>query len=226
MKGGRMKALSLAIVAVLCAGCTPQAALLATALPENTSSVLLSHTQRVQDTNRRRIVAYEQSRDWAGLAQFAEENLKRDTHTPDWWLVAGYAYTQQQKHARAADCYLEAVRLEPDVALHWSLLAQAYRASGQPQRAVKALDNALLARRDDPQLYWLLGESESDMRRWREAASAYRAAIGVDAKHLPSWNGLQRAYAESGRAEEAREAQRMIDGLKAEQAKAGAAPRQ
>lgn len=220
-----MKTYLLALAAMLCAGCTPQAALLATALPENTSSVLLSKTQRVEDANRRRIVAYEQSGDWAGLAKFAEDNLKRDAHTPDWWLVAGYAYTQQQKHARAADCYLEAVRLEPDVSLHWSLLAQAYRASGQPQRAAKALDNALLARRDDPQLYWLLGESESDMRRWREAVSAYRAAIGVDAKHLPSWDGLQRAYSASGRVEEAREAQRMVDVLKAEQTKAAAAPK-
>jgi tetratricopeptide (TPR) repeat protein len=116
--------------------------------------------------------------------------------------------------------------LEPDVSLGWSLLAQAYRSAGQPQRAANSLNNALLARRDDPQLHWLLGETESDMRRWQQAVTAYRAALQVDERYLPAWRGLQRAYSESGRTDDAREAQRMLERLTAEQsAKAKAAPR-
>jgi len=205
------------LLAALLAGCSPQTALLATAVPDGTMSALLSQTQRVEDANRRKIVALEQDRDWPGLARFAEDNLKLDPNTPDWWLVAGYAYTQQQKYTRAAECYVEAVRLEPDASLGWSLLAQSYRASGQLQRAVNTLDKALLAVRDDPQLHWLMGETQSDLQRWRLAIAAYRDAIGVDEQYLPAWRGLQRAYERAGRAEEARDAERTLARLTAEE---------
>jgi tetratricopeptide (TPR) repeat protein len=213
-----MKPCALLVLAALVAGCTPQTMLLASAVPDGTASALLSQTQRVEDSNRRRIVAFEQNRDWAGLARFAEDNIKRDAHTPDWWMVAGYAYTEQGKHARAAECYLEGVRLEPDASLGWSLLAQSYRAAGQPERAANALNNALLARRDDAQLYWLMGETQSDMRRWQPAIAAYRDALQANEQYLPAWRGLERAYTETGRAEDAREAGRMLDRYTAEQA--------
>lgn len=214
------------LLAALLAGCSPQAALLATAVPDGTMSALLSQTQRVEDANRRKIIALEQHRDWAGLARFAEGNLKLDPHTPDWWLVAGYAYTQQQNYTRAAECYMEAVRLEPDASLGWTLLAQSYRASGQPQRAVNTLDKALLAVRDDPQLHWLMGETQGDLQRWRPAIAAYRDAIGVDERYIPAWRGLQRAYEQYGRVDEARDAERMVARLVAEQAAQAKQPRE
>ncbi|MGE5526593.1 MAG: tetratricopeptide repeat protein [Rhodospirillaceae bacterium] len=206
------------IFAAWIAGCSPQAALLASAVPDGTMSVLLSQTQRVADSNRRRIVELEQARDWQGLVRFAEDNIKRDPNTPDWWLVAGYAHTQQSQHMRAAECYMEAVRMEPDARLAWSLLAESYRAAGQPQRAANALSNALLARRDDVQLHWLMGETQSDMRRWQPAVSAYKDALRADPEYLPAWRGLKRAYGELGRAQEAREADGMVSRLSAEQA--------
>lgn len=201
--------------ALLQAACTPQTALMAAAVPSGTTSVLLSQTERVRDDNRRQIVAYEQARDWSGLARFAEENLKRDPHTPDWRLIAGYAYTQLGEPVKAAAEYAEAVRLEPDMTLYWTLLAQAWRAAGQPERAVAVLDNAFLARRDDPQIPVLQGDIQLDQGRASAAIRAYRAALAIDERHLPAWRGLERAYRASGNQDEAvraaREAQRIVD---------------
>lgn len=194
-------------------GCSPQANLLMAVLPEGTTSTLLGQMQRVEDGNRRKIAELEQRKDWQGLARFAAENVKRDPYTPDWWLVSGYAYTQLEDHVRAAESYAEAVRLEPDVTLGWSLLAQSYRAAGQPRRAARALDNALLARRDDPQLYFLLGETDSDLARWSPAVEAYREAVKLDESLGPAWYGLARAYGELGRDDEAREAARVLEKL-------------
>jgi tetratricopeptide (TPR) repeat protein len=114
--------------------------------------------------------------------------------------------------------------MEPDASLGWSLLAQSYRAAGQPERAANALNNALLARRDDAQLHWLMGETQSDMRRWQSAIAAYRDALRADDQYLPAWRGLKRAYTETGRSEDAREAERMLDRLTAEQAAKAKAP--
>jgi tetratricopeptide (TPR) repeat protein len=203
------------LLTVTLAACTPQTALMMAAVPDGTASVLLGRMQRVEDSNRRKILELERAHDWEGLARVAEENIARDPYTPDWQIVAGYAYTRLDRHRRAAEAYAEAVRMEPDVALGWTLLAGSYRAAGEPQRAVATLDKALLAVRDDPRLYVLLGDTYMDMHHPRPAIDAYRGAVNVDQALAPAWYGLTLAYRAAGRADDAQEAARVLGKLDA-----------
>ncbi len=183
------------------------------ALPDGTVPVLLGHLQGVDDGNRRRIVELEQRGDWEALAKLAEENLARDKHSADWWLVAGYAYSQLGRHQRATECYGETVRLAPDDMLGWNLLAQSYRAAGQPQRAVQTLNNAVLVRRDAPATWFLLGESYSDLGRSEPAAAAYREAVQLNGGFAQAWFSLGRAYARLGRGAEFEQVMHMLQRL-------------
>lgn len=193
--------------------CTPQASLLMAVLPEGTTSVLLGQMQHVEDANRRRIVELEQRNDWQGLAAFAEENLKRDPHTEDWWIVAGYAYTKLGQHERARQCYGEVIRMAPDLELGWGLLAESYRATGESRQAIATLDRALLARPDDVRLLYLLGETYADTQRWKDAARAYQASLKSDASYAPAWYGLGLAYLSLGQTDPARDAVRALEKL-------------
>jgi tetratricopeptide (TPR) repeat protein len=200
-----MRLLSAALLAVALGGCSPQATLLLSALPEGTVSVLLGNLQGVDDANRRRVAEFEARGDWQGLARFADDNLARDRSNADWWIVAGYARSQLGAHAQAAERYAEAVRLEPDRALSWNLLAQSQRAAGQPDRALRTLDNALRATRDSAATHYLMGETYAELGRRREAVDAYRRALELDPQLARAWYGLGRAYAAQGRAAEARQ---------------------
>jgi len=194
-----------AAVLALCmalAGCTPQGALLMSALPAGTVPVLLSHLEGVDDSNRRRIAELEGRGDWQGLVELAEANLARDRNNAEWWLVAGYAYSQLGSHPRAAQCFSEMVRLSPDEMLGWNLLAQSYRSAGEPVRAVQALESAVLVRKDVAATWFLLGESYSDLGRFDPAAAAYREALQLNAGFAQAWFGLGRVYARLGRADE------------------------
>ena len=162
------------------AGCTPQAALVSALLPDGTLSTLLSHLQREEDTNRRKVVELEGRRDWDGLAKFAEGHLATDRHNADWWLIAGYAHSQAGRHPRAIECYDELLRLAPDDMLGWNLLAQSYRAAGQPQRAVRTLNNALLVRGDDPQTWFVLGGAYGDLGRTADFDRALKILEKLD----------------------------------------------
>lgn len=208
-----LRANGLGLALAVLAACTPQSALLMSALPAGTVPVLLSHLQGVDDSNRRRIAELESRGDWQGLAQFAEENLARDRNNADWWLVAGYAYSQLGSHARAAQCFSEMVRLAPDDMLSWNLLAQSYRAGGEPARAVQVLNSAVLVRRDVPATWFLLGESYSDLGRFDPAAAAYREAVQLDGRFTPAWLGLGRAYARLGRAAEYEQVRKTLEAL-------------
>ena len=205
--------LAAATIAIACASCTPQQQLLLGLLPDGTIPVFLSNFQQVDDTNRRRIAEFEQRRDWDGLARFAEENVKLDKSNSDWWIVAGYAYSQGGKRKQAIACYSEAVRITPEDALGWNLLANSYRLDAQPERALQIVNRALNVSRETPATWVLQGEILSDLNRYEPAATAYREALKLDQSFGQAWLGLGKAYARLGKHAEAKEVARVLEKL-------------
>jgi tetratricopeptide (TPR) repeat protein len=215
----RPRYLIAAALVAACAACTPAQSLLMSLVPDGTIPVLLGHFEQVSDVNRRRIAEFEQRRDWDGLAKFAEESLKQDKSNSDWWLIAGYAYSQADQRKRAIECYAEAVRLSPDDMLGWNLLAQSYRLTGQTERALQILNRALVVKRDTLETWFLVGEVYSDLGRLEPAVSAYREAIQLDDQFAYAWLGLGKVYARLGRAPELKQVTQALEKLNPAMAK-------
>jgi len=195
-----LRAVAMASVLAACAGCTPQAMLLSSFIPDGTSSILLSHLQGEADANRKRILEMEMRKDWDGIAKFAEENLAKDKNNASWWFVAGYAHAEAGRRQRSIECYTEMVRLSPDDAAGWVVLAQAYRDAQQPLRAIQTINNAHVVRQGTASTYFLLGESYADLDRDLPASAAYREAIRLEGEFAQAWFGFGRASARLGRA--------------------------
>lgn len=206
------------IFAVLSFGCTPQQALLQALIPDGTVSALLGNLQGVKDENRKRIAELEQKGDWAGLAKFAEANIAKDPFSAEWRLIGGYAYLQLPDYPSAITHFSELVRLAPDDATGYHLLAEAQRAAGQPQRAVITLERALLVVRESPLTHQLLGEAYSDLGRFRPAADSYKRALALDSMQPDAWFGLGRASLQLGRSADARDALTELERLRSPRA--------
>jgi tetratricopeptide (TPR) repeat protein len=207
------------IAALLACGCTPQQALVGALMPASALTTLLGNMGRVSDDSLKRVVELERKGDWDELARFAEQNITRDRSNAEWWLIAGYARSQLGRHASAAQAYDMVVRLEPDNAAGWNMLAQSYRANGELNRAVNTLNNALLALRDPAATHFLLGEAYMDLGRSQDAAAAYREAVKIEAGFGAAWFGLARAYERAGRTAEARDAESQLEKLDPAQAR-------
>ena len=208
-----LRAAIFGLALTLLASCSPQAALVSSLLPDGTVSVLLSHLEREEQGNRKRIAELEARKDWDGLAKFADDNLARDRHSADWWFVAGYAHSQAGRRQRAIECYGEMVRLAPDDMLGWSLLAQSYRDTRQPLRAVQTLNNAHLVHKGTASTYFLLGESYAELDRDLPAAAAYREAVQLNGEFAQAWFGLGRASSRLGRRDEYEKALKALERL-------------
>lgn len=198
---------------LIASACTPKAALLSALLPQNTVNIMLGNLERVPDENRKRVAELEQAGRWIELASFAEAELSKDRANADWWLIAGYAHSRMLQHKRAAEAYNEVVRLEPDNGAGWHLLAQSYRAVGEPARAVRVLENARYALRESPLTLYLLGESYGDLRRYELAVPAYREALKFQERFPAAWYALAMSYTRLGRTGEARDAQLRLEKL-------------
>ena len=124
-----------AVVALQLAACGTPAMIAMALIPDGTLSIMMSHFERESKVNRDQLAALEKKGDWPGIANFAEDNIAKDKLNAVWWMVAGHAYSRQGRHPRAIERYQEVVRLEPEVAEGYTLLAQEYRSS--ENRAVR-----------------------------------------------------------------------------------------
>jgi tetratricopeptide (TPR) repeat protein len=195
----RASFMAAAVLAVSILGaCAPPPPYTEGKLADGTVSVLLTHLKSLSEENRKIIAELESRKDWDGLAKAGEEGIKLNRHNADWWFVAGYAYSKAGRHGLAVERFTERVRLAPDDILGSNLLAQAYRDSGQPARALQVINNAHLARPGTPATYYLLGECYSDLNRFLPAAAAYRESVKRDSKFARGWFGLGRSAAELG----------------------------
>lgn len=204
----------------LITACTPQQMLLNALIPDGTASMLLSHLQSVDDTNRRRIIELEQRGAWAELTEFADVNIAKDPFSPEWRMIGGYAQLQLRDYPRAMIYFSDMIRLAPDDATGYHFLAETQRAAGQPQRAVATLERALLVVRESPLTYILLGEAHSDLGRFHPAAQAYRRALALDPQLVDAWFGLGRASLQLGRGADAREALAALEQMQSPRAAA------
>jgi tetratricopeptide (TPR) repeat protein len=192
--------LAAAALCLALSGCmSPYASLALALIPDGTFTTLLKNMQGVSRPNQERLAALEQKGDWNGILQFAQENLQRDPHNADWWIITGYAHSQLKQYQRAADSFQRAIQLEPQDITSWNLLAQSQRSLGQPERAIRTLDNALRVNRDSPMTYYLIGESFSDLKRPERAVGFYEEAIQRNPKFPEAVYGLGVAYAQLGR---------------------------
>ena len=114
---------------------------------------------------------------------------------------------------QAIACYSEAVRITPEDALGWNLLANSYRLDAQPERALQIVNRALNVSRETPATWVLQGEILSDLNRYEPAATAYREALKLDQSFGQAWLGLGKAYARLGKHAEAKEVARVLEKL-------------
>ena len=126
-------------------------------------------------------------------------------------LFRSYAHSRLTNYARAVECYREVIRLEPDSAAGWNLLAQTLRESGDSRRAVAVLTQSLTILRESAVTLLLLGESHSDLGEFAQAVRPYRQALDIDGGLSPAWTGLARAYIRLGQLGEAESIARSLD---------------
>jgi tetratricopeptide (TPR) repeat protein len=104
---------------------------------------------------------------------------------------------QAGRPAEAVEHYRRAVDAAPDRA-HWVGLAIAYGGAGEGGRAQAALEQALRAFPDDPELLYLLADVQERQGRTREAVETLRRLLARESGHARGRTLLTRLEREQG----------------------------
>jgi predicted Zn-dependent protease len=186
--------------------CAHPAMMALSLLPDGTFATLLGNMQSVSEPNRLKLAELEKKGDWQGIADFAQQNLQKDSQNAEWWLVRGYAFLRLEQYARAAESFQEAVRFEPGEIVGWNLLGESYRLAKQPERAVRTMEAALRISQDSPESWYILAESYHDLGRFDRAAQAYQQTLVRDSRSAAAWYGLAVVNFRMGKKAETEEA--------------------
>jgi predicted CXXCH cytochrome family protein len=126
-----------------------------------------------------------------GLPRLASEIAAQKPAQPEFYIELGEAYVAAGKRASAIGAFEAAARRRPQSAVAALDLADTLTSSGQRERAVAALGQALKSAPDEPLLWYQLGIAKSDPQ-------AYRKALSLDPDFTEAHDLLGAALAEAG----------------------------
>ena len=143
------------------------------------------------------------------------EQARRPDGDPDpsVGLTLGRLYLRTGEAGKAVTLLRDVVEHHPILEV-WLLLGQAYSAAGQPEQAVRALEEGTAF---DPRLFVALAETYERQEQWTEAAAAYEraAALGPPSADLRTrWAG---ALLNAPGEDNARRARELLDAIVAEE---------
>lgn len=87
------------------------------------------------------------------------------------------------------------VKSEPEFALAWVSLGNAYSGLQQYDRAIQAYREALRIQPEDASAWSSLGDVYKDLKQYDNAIKAYRDALRIQPEHFLAWHSLGIAYA-------------------------------
>lgn len=133
--------------------------------------------------------------------QYYERGLSLDTNQPQVYLYLGNLFVKRQQWNRAADCYWEALQLDPDLTPAYNNLAGIWSYLDRPisiaEKLGKTLDSVPL------ELCLLVGDTFSENGQTDAAISVYERAIATDPKWASTHYKLGEIYSQNNQLESA-----------------------
>lgn len=130
-------------------------------------------------------------------------DLETDSQKISLSLVAlAGAYLGKGDLDAAISIYREAIRLKPDVDLHF-FLADVHKKKGQDAEAVAVYKRIISLRPDNATAHLYLGKTYEDMGQWDEATAFYEEAIRLKPDLAEAHRTLGMAYEKKGHSDKA-----------------------
>ncbi|MCH7923208.1 MAG: tetratricopeptide repeat protein [Nitrospinae bacterium] len=130
-------------------------------------------------------------------------DLETDSQKISLSLVAlAGAYLGKGGLDAAISIYREAIRLKPDVDLHF-FLADVHKKKGQDAEAVAVYKRIISLRPDNATAHLYLGKTYEDMGQWDEATAFYEEAIRLKPDLAEAHHNLGMAYEKKGHSDKA-----------------------
>jgi len=124
------------------------------------------------------------------------EEKKAETHvrTMDEWLSLGVSNAEEGNYTEAKEAFLEAIKLNPDLAEAHFRLGLAYRELGDTGHTVRAFKEAVRIDPDFAEAYYNLGVTYRETGYEQGALQAFKEVIRITPDNAGAHNNLGKLY--------------------------------
>ncbi len=154
----------------------------------------------------------EKGKSEAAIAEY-RKSVEACSATVVAYLELGELYAETGAHAKAVEMLDIGISMallqeivDPDIGRSCCILAKSHQALGRSDLASGALVKAMKYLTDDPLPYVVLGDIQTERKKFDEAFDAYRRALAMDAMNADGWWAFETSALKAKRPDVAREA--------------------
>ena len=125
-------------------------------------------------------------------------NKETDALSATDWFQKGYKAQIDKEYDKAISFYLRYIELDPDYAIAYYNLGNAYYDQGNHTKAIESYKKAIELNPDDAQAYYNLGYAYREQGNNAKAIESYKKAIELDPDYAKPYYNLGNAYYNQG----------------------------
>ena len=125
-------------------------------------------------------------------------NKETDALSATDWFQKGYKAQIDKEYDKAISFYLRYIELDPDYAIAYYNLGNAYYDQGNHTKAIESYKKAIELNPDDAQAYYNLGYAYREQGNNAKAIESYKKAIELDPDYAKPYYNLGLAYYNQG----------------------------
>ena len=96
------------------------------------------------------------------------------------YLGLGNTFTSQKQYNKAADCYLQVIKVRPDFISAYHALARVLNIQGKHKRIISIYRQGIQKNQQDPQFHLALAQALAAQNKWQKASNRFRLALDLD----------------------------------------------
>lgn len=151
-------------------------------------------------------IAFEEKKDWKGLANHALKRIKLMPQDAVAWYILGNVYCKSGQTAKAIEAYQRSLRVNSEDDHAWNNLGTAYAESSQTAKAIDAYQQALKINPRNANAWSNLGSAYYKSGQTAKAIDAYQQTLRINPENADAWYILGISYNKSDQTAKAIEA--------------------
>ena len=128
-------------------------------------------------------------------------NKETDALSATDWFQKGYKAQIDKEYDKAISFYLRYIELDPDYAIAYYNLGNAYYDQGNHTKAIESYKKAIELNPDDAQAYYNLGYAYREQGNNAKAIESYKKAIELNPDDASAYDNMGIVYSEQGKPE-------------------------
>ncbi len=133
----------------------------------------------------------------------------REVQIKEYWSL-GNTFKAQKKLGKAADCYRQGIKLQPDFLPGYHVLSKVLNEQGKHNEVINIYRQGVRKNPQNPKFYQALAQALASQKKWQKAKACYRKSIELKPKFWEAYYQLGLIFQQEKKWQKAKNCQKKV----------------